>query len=117
MKLEITVDPSWKIQASDWYHTFDELYEFRKLYNACLFNERIKQSLYDVHKSKKHSNWEDCFWWWWFIVVATTPYGDISNHYELKDWDLFYCEEREKAKEWDWHTSKDVTYRLYALCE
>ena len=24
---------------SDGYHTFDELYEFRKMYNAALFNE------------------------------------------------------------------------------
>ena len=24
---------------SDGYHTFDELYEFRKMYNAVLFNE------------------------------------------------------------------------------
>jgi hypothetical protein len=25
--------------VSDGYHTFKELYDFRKIYNACLFNE------------------------------------------------------------------------------
>ena len=28
-----------KGKISDGYHTFDELYEFRKVYNAALFNE------------------------------------------------------------------------------
>ena len=26
-------------EISDGYHTFDELYEFRKMYNSVLFNE------------------------------------------------------------------------------
>jgi hypothetical protein len=26
-------------KVSDGFHTFDELYEFRKIYNAALFNE------------------------------------------------------------------------------
>ena len=26
-------------ELSDGYHTYDELYEFRKMYNAVLFNE------------------------------------------------------------------------------
>jgi len=101
--------------TSDGYHTFKELYEFRKVYNAILFNEWAKQDKYQVHKSKKHSDGEDCFGGGWFVVVATLPSGDISNHYELKDWDLFQCEEREIAKEWDGHTSQDVLNRLQAL--
>lgn len=28
-------------ELSDGYHTFDELYEFRKMYNAALFNEWV----------------------------------------------------------------------------
>lgn len=101
--------------TSDGYHTFKELYEFRKFYNATLFNEWYKQSKYSVHKSTKHSDGEDCFGGGWFIVVATLPTGDISNHYELKDWDLFNCETRELAKEWDGHTSEDVLQRLQSL--
>ena len=39
---------------SDGYHTFKELYEFRMVYNAALFNEWHKQNKYYVHK--KYSN-------------------------------------------------------------
>ena len=28
-----------RLEVSDGYHTMDELYEFRKVYNAALFNE------------------------------------------------------------------------------
>ena len=38
----------------------------------------------------------------------------ISNHYELKDRDLFQCEEREKVDVWDGHTPQDVLTRLTA---
>ena len=102
------------IQVSDGYHTFEELYEYRKLYNAVLFNEWWRQGKYEVHKAKKHFDGEECFGGGWFIVVAILPDGQISNHYELKDWDLFQCEETEKAKyEFDGHTPQDVLERLY----
>ncbi len=101
--------------TSDGYHTFKELYEFRKVYNAVLFNEWARRGLYNVHKSWKHSDGQDCFGGGWFIVVATLPTGDISNHYEAKDWRMFQCEERPLAKEWDWHTAQDTLVRLQAL--
>lgn len=100
------------VEISDGYHTFTELYEFRKLYNAALFNEWASQGKYNVHKSIRHSDGEMCFGGGWFIVVATLPTGDISNHYENIDWDLFKCEERTIAKEWDGHTAQDVMERL-----
>ena len=37
-----------------------------------------------------------------------TDEGCYTYHYELKDWDLFQCEELDKGKPWDGHTSKDV---------
>lgn len=98
--------------TSDGYHTFKELYEFRKLYNAAFFNQIASDSNYHVHKSKKHFDGEECFGGGWFIVMATLPTGQISNHYELKDWDLFHCEELERAEEWDGHTAQDVVERL-----
>jgi len=98
--------------TSDGYHTFKELYEFRKVYNAVLFNEWAKQGKYNVHKSLKHSDGEDCFGGGWFIVTATLPSGQISNHYELKDWKLFRVDEHVKADEWDGHTAQDVVNRL-----
>ena len=101
---------------SDGYHTFNELYEFRKLYHALLFNEWSKKGLYDVHKSIKHNDGEDAFGGGWFIVVATLPSGQVSNHYKIKDWDLFQCEDTQKAKHpFDGHTPKDVLARLSDL--
>lgn len=100
--------------TSDGYHTFKELYEFRLLYNAHLFNEWAAQDKYDVHKSQRHNDGELCFGRDdYFVVVATLPTGQISNHYPMSDWDLFKCEAVEKAKsEWDGHTSQDVATRL-----
>lgn len=102
-------------KVSDGYHTFEELYEFRKLYNAALFNEWARNGRMDVHKSKKHSDGSDCFGGGWFIVVAELPAGQISNHYEMKDWDLFQVPEKEKANEFDGHTPSDVVDRLNDL--
>lgn len=100
-------------KMSDGYHTFEELYEFRKVYNALLFNEWAKNGKYEVYKSKKHFDGEKCFDGNWFIVVAILPSGQISNHYEMKDWDLFQIPEYDKSKyEFDGHTSQDVLERL-----
>lgn len=120
-------------KLSDGYHTFDELYEFRKLYNAALFNEwvnkeetfediingeTILKNPYEVHKSWKHHDGEWCFGEEkkWFIVVAVLPTGQISNHYKAEDWDLFKIPETEKALfKFDGHTPQDVLERLKAL--
>ena len=116
-------------ELSDGYHTYDELYEFRKMYNAVLFNEWAntpktnKQSLtgtvtneYGVHKSWKHNDGELCFGGGWFIVSAMLPTGLISNHYKEKDWGLFQVPEVEKALyEFDGHSPQDVLIRLKAL--
>ena len=100
-------------KVSDGYHTFNELYEYRMLYNAALFNEFAKQGLYDVHKSRKHSDGEYPFGDSnWFIVMAELPTGQISNHYEMKDWDKFQIPEKPLANKWDEHSPKDVVDRL-----
>ena len=102
--------------VSDGYHTFNELYEFRKMYNAALFNEWAARGMYKVHKSKKHHDGQECFDGGWFIVCANLPSGQISNHYKLEDWDLFKCQAVEKALfEFDGHTPKDVLERLTKL--
>ena len=105
---------------SDGYHSFNQLYEFRKMYNAALFNEWANQDAqktkYDVHKSWRHSDGELCFGGGWFIVVAVLPSGQISNHYKAEDWDLFKIPSAQKAKyEFDGHTSADVLLRLSSL--
>ncbi len=130
------IDPNL---INDGYHTFKELYEFRKVYNAALFNEwatnyiqvtEVKKKgedfvykkleptevRYNVHKSWKHFDGELCFGGGWFIVVAVLPTGQISNHYKAEDWDLFKIPEVEKALfEFDGHTPQDVINRLKAL--
>lgn len=114
---KIIINNGFKIKDienfSDGYHTFKELYDFRKLYNALLFKEWKKNGKYEVYKSKRHYNGELCFGGDWFIVVAILPTGQISNHYEMKDWDLFDIPEYEKSKyEFDGHTPQDVLKRL-----
>jgi hypothetical protein len=108
-------------QFSDGYHTFDELYYYRMLYNAAFFNSLAFYDNwadgswhveYDVHKSKRHSDGEECFGGGWFIVMAELPTGQVSNHYEMKYWDLFHIPEKEKANVWDGHTPQDAAERL-----
>jgi hypothetical protein len=101
--------------TSDGYHTFNELYDFRRAYNAALFNEWAAGGKCSVHKSWRHHDGELCFGGGWFIVVAVLPEGQISNHYEAKDWDLFAVLETERALfEFDGHSGSDVVARLKA---
>ena len=97
-------------EASDGYHTFNELYDFRREYNAALVNSGV----WKAHKSYRHHSGELCFGGGWFIVMMETPFGQISNHYENRYWDEFHCEEKEIADMWDGHTERDVIARLMA---
>lgn len=107
-----TLDSDSRGRLSDGFHTFNELYDYRKIYNAMLFNEWFKNGLHSVHKSLKHSDGNECFGGGWFIVMATIPTGQISNHYEIKDWDLFNCEIRDVAEVYDGHTPKEAYARM-----
>ena len=102
---------------SDGYHTFDELYAYRKAYNALIFNEWAKQGINQVVKSTRHSDGEECFGGGWFIVSAVTPHGQVSNHYEMKDWDLFQCEEVALGPVWDGHSPEEALERLLKSCK
>ena len=97
-------------EVSDGYHTFNELYYYRMLYNAAFFNLLPKEW---VHKSKRHHIGEECFGGGWFIVMANLPTGQVSNHYELKDWNLFKVPEKEFADEWDGHTPQEAAERIH----
>ena len=115
-KVEKETKPKDMGEVSDGYHTFNELYEYRMLYNAALFNEFAKQGLYDVHKSRKHSDGKYPFGDSnWFIVMAELPTGQISNHYEMKDWGKFQIPEKEVANKWDGHSPRDVADRLISF--
>lgn len=90
---------------SDGFHTFKSLYH-QRLY---LFAALVKAYKNLAWKSTRHHDGELCFDGGWFIVGITTPLGDYTYHYELKDWNLFDCKVLEKAPEWDGHTDVDVT--------
>lgn len=96
---------------SDGYHTFNELYRYRMLYNAAFFNELAKGDI-KVCKSHKHYDGEECFGGGWFIVMAELPTGQISNHYENRYWELFNIHELDTAWEWDGHTSNEAADRI-----
>lgn len=98
--------------TSDGYHTFTELYRYRLLYNATTFNAWAKLGINEVHKSLRHHDGALCFGGGWFIVVAQLPTGQISNHYHIKNWDLFAIPEREFAAVWDGHTPDGAADRL-----
>lgn len=97
-------------EVSDGFHTFNSLYHQRLILFAALVN--TYPSL--AWKSHKHHDGEAPFGGGWFIVGINTPEGQYTYHYEDKDWDIFRCQEIEKAPEWDGHTDKDVE-RLLSL--
>lgn len=109
-------------EISDGYHTFNELYDFRKAYNALLFN--LWAWYHDEYgtgpqpmKSWRHSDGKQCFGGGWFVVSAQTSEGQITNHYEAKDWELFQIDEVEEAPKWDGHTAKEALERLLKLAQ
>ena len=100
-------------EASDGYHTHNELYRYRMLYNAHAARGWVAQGA-PVVKSWRHADGELCFGGGWFIVTATLPTGQVSNHYEEKHWDLFDVPEVVLPPEWDGHTPEDAADRLEA---
>lgn len=119
IKQQAIADLTITENTSDGYHKFSELYVFRMIYNAALFNEwgnHYALPKYNVHKSWRHNDFELCFGGGWFVVVAMLPSGQITNHYEAKYWDLFKIPEYESAQyEFDGHNSYDVFERLKSL--
>lgn len=90
-------------KMSDDYHTFADLYEQRLILSAALAKNNPH-----AWKSKRHEDGSVPFGGGWFIMGFDTTEGCYTYHYELKDWGLFQCEELDKGKPWDGHTSKDV---------
>jgi hypothetical protein len=106
-------------QASDTYHTLNELYRHRALLTAALFGAWTGFDIepwepgMGVHKARLHSDGTklDGF----FIVMAQLPTGQISYHYPDADWGLFSIPEQDRAAVWDGHTAADVVTRLQAF--
>lgn len=97
---------------SDGWHTFEELYEFRKSLSIALLNTNKDISW----KSKKHHD-GSMFNGGYFICGIETPNGQVTNHYKMDSWDLFNVKILEFAPEWDGHTAIDSIDRLKSLKE
>ena len=97
-------------ETSDGYHTFNELYHHR----AVLFSVIVENYRDAAWKAKKHH--DGTMYDGMFIVGIDTPWGQASYHYDLDPyWDMFDCEEREAAPEWDGHTPDDAIERVGKL--
>ena len=110
---------------SDGFHTFGELYDFRAILTAHLFNHYRDLDFiggdHKVHKSWKHNDGEWCFGKEreWFIVCKQVRNGKhISFHYPAKYWHLFKIPEKETSMFlYDGHTSEDVlNYLIAEIC-
>lgn len=96
-------------EISDGYHTFNELYDHRRI----LFSIICRQFIDKSWRSRLHHDgtmFED-----YFIVGIDTPEGSFTYHYHMDHWDCFArVRELERAPIWDGHTSDDII-RLYSL--
>lgn len=98
----------------DKYHSMDEMYLYRALYNAALFNAWNEMGRVEVCKSLNHSDGQPVFDGY-FIVVAELPTGQISNHYPHEFWNLFNIPERNFPPEYDGHSPSMAAARLMAF--
>lgn len=97
-------------ETSDGWHTFNELYHHR----ALLFSVVVRNYPDMCWKSKKHHVGD--MYEGMFIVGIDTPDGQASYHYDIEPyWDMFDCEEREHAPEWDGHTPSQAIERIGKL--
>jgi hypothetical protein len=102
-------------EASDGYHTHNELYDYRMLYNAHAAHGWLAAG-HLVVKSWTHSDGELCFGGGWFVVAAELPTGQVTNHYEAKHWSLFKVPEA-VPPEYDGHSPAEAADRLRAALD
>jgi hypothetical protein len=107
-----------RLEVSDGYHTFDELYDHRiTLYIALCGAKSLFDNKY-VWRSKRHFDGELCFGTGTqFVLGIGYRYGEqITYHIPIERWDeANFAITRVKAPEWDGHTPADVIERLKQL--
>lgn len=102
--------------TSDGYHTFDELYEHRIALFVSLCAWIVECGIGPhVWCSRLHSDGTSIDGW--FIAGIGIKHGEqITYHLPDSEWDrCSFMTERERAPEWDGHTSEDVVKRLREL--
>jgi len=112
----------WKEEVihtlNELYETNQELYDFRLIYNALLFNIWYKYGEVEVYKTRRHHDGSIPFDEpYWFIVVAILPGGrQVTNHYHMRYWRYFKIPEYDQVKdEFNGHDSEDVLRRLKGM--
>ena len=105
----------------DGYHTFGELYEHRIvlwialckiLYNDPQYQTGQKA---DVWRSELHSDGTS-FDGWFIMGIGRNKGEQITYHLPISKWEeTEFAETREKAPEFDEHTSDDVLERIKNL--
>lgn len=107
-----------RARPRDAFHTMEELYEQRMLWNAVAVHFLDSEKPGWVTKSWRHHDGEPCFGNTkpgerWFIVTIHLPTEEqISQHYPERDWNLFLCPEVPVAPHWDGHTPEQGNLRL-----
>ena len=108
--IEATLGTRITGKTSDGYHTFDELYHHR----AVLFSVVVRDHAELAWKSKLHH--DGTMYDGMFIVGIETPQGQATYHYDIDPyWDMFDCQEFERAPEWDGHTPSEAIERISIL--
>ena len=109
------------LEVSDGYHTFDELYEHRIVLFIALCKILYADPQYqtgqkaDIWRSKLHSDGTS-FDGWFIMGIGRNKGEQITYHLPISKWDeTEFAETREKAPEFDGHTSDDVLERLKNL--
>ncbi len=103
-------------EVSDGYHTFNELYDHRiTLFLAlCKVIDAQETGPY-VWRSRLHSD-GTAFDGWFVAGIGTAPGEQITYHLPLSRWgECEWMDTRERAPDFDGHTSADVLARLRGI--
>lgn len=96
-------------QISDGHHTFEELYEHRRILSKIIFELAPEYSW----KSKLHAD-HTMFDGDFIVGISIPNVGDYSYHYKLKYWNDFNVKELPTAPPYDGHQPSDIK-RLLSL--
>lgn len=105
-----------KVEISDGYHTFDELYEHRIVLFIALCKEISRKTRFSVWCSSTHSDgtiYDD-----WFVLGINKERGQqITYHIPVKFWSEVceFADVLKEAPEFDGHTPSEVLERLRNL--
>ncbi len=100
-------------ETSDGFHTFNELYEHRHALYLAVCKLAVNAGC-TVWRSKFHAD-GSMYDGWFILGIHIRPSEQITYHLPLRFWDRCdVAETRERAPEYDGHSSAVVIQRLKA---